>query len=252
MFLFCNQTMTMRQIMLFLLIVSPVMALAQKNAVKLNLSSVAIRNYHVSYERAFGRNMSFNLGVRVMPKGKLPMQETFEDFGGLDDEDLQLGLFEIGNTSITPEVRFYLSKKAMKGFYIAPYARYASFDLSLPFEYTYNDPTFGSHTKTALFTGKITSFSGGLMFGTQFSLAKRLVLDIWWLGGHYGSSDGDLRLNVSIPTTEEQNALRNTLNDFDPSPFEIESEVNASGAVIRSTGPWAGVRALGINLGFRF
>jgi hypothetical protein len=157
--------------------------------------------------------------------------------------------------AITPEFRFYVSKNAMKGFYIAPYARYASFDLTLPFKYTYDQdpgPGVNNVAKTATFNGKVTSFSGGLMFGTQFNLGKRIVLDVWWLGGHYGGSNGDLRFDVALPTTEEQNAVRNSVNNFDPSPFEFESTVNAQGAVIKSTGPWAGFRGLGLNLGFRF
>lgn len=244
----------MRKAIPLLLLLVPVFASAQKNAIKVNLSSIAIRNYHVQYERKILPKITLNLGVRVMPKGDLPMQSTFEKFAGLDDPNLELGKFKIGNTAFTLEPRLYVSKAAMKGFYIAPYVRYSSFDLTLPFKYTYTDPNpvIGTQTKTALFNGKVTSISGGLMLGTQFNIAKRLVLDIWWIGGHFGSSNGDLRFDVALPTAQEQNAVRNSIDDFDPSPFKIEREVNAQGAVIKSTGPWAGVRALGINLGIRF
>ncbi len=247
----------MRKLVPLFLLLVPVFAMAQKNAVKLNLSSLTIRNYHVQYERKILPKMTLNLGLRIMPKGGLPMEESFKNLLPelFEDPDFKIGDFEIGNTAITLEPRFYLSKKAMKGFYIAPYARYASFDLGLPFSYSYDqDPTAGVSvvTKTAKFNGKINSFSGGLMFGTQFNIAKRLVLDIWWIGGHYGSSSGDLNLNVALPTQEERDALKNTLDGFDPSPFKFESSVNANGAVIKSDGPWAGIRGLGINLGFKF
>jgi hypothetical protein len=244
----------MRKLVPLFLLLLPAMAFAQKNAVKVNLSSLALKNYHVQYERKILPKITLNLGVRIMPKGNLPLQSTLEKYAGLDDPDLEIGLFKMGNTAITVEPRIYLSKAAMKGFYIAPYARYASFDLTLPFKYTYDDPSpmIPTQTKTALFNGKINSFSGGLMFGTQFNLGKRIVLDIWWIGGHYGNSNGDLRFDVALPSNEEQNAVRNSISDFDPSPFEFESTVNAQGAVIKSTGPWAGLRALGINLGIRF
>jgi hypothetical protein len=245
----------MRKTIPLLVLLLPAMAMGQKNALKLNLSSIAIRNYHVSFERKIAPKITANLGVRIMPKGGLPMQSTFENLGGgLDNKDLKIGDFSIGNTAITPEVRFYLSKKAMKGFYIAPYGRWASFSLGVPFTYTYTDPNpaIGTQKKTALFDGKITSFSGGLMFGTQFNIAKRLVLDIWWLGGHYGSSKGDLNFKASLPTQQERDAVSNTLKDFDPSPFKYTYTVDANGAVIKSDGPWAGIRGLGINLGFRF
>lgn len=247
----------MRKLIPLFLLFVPVFAMAQKNAVKVNLSSLAIRNYHVQYERKILPKMTLNLGVRIMPKGGLPMEGTFKSLLPelFEDENLNIGAFEIGNTAITPEFRFYLSKKAMKGFYIAPYARYASFDLSVPIKYEYDDPatpTTDKVDKTGVFNGKITSFSGGLMFGTQFNIAKKLVLDIWWIGGHYGSSKGDLNLVTSLPTPQERDALRNTLNDFDPSPFKFENTVTANGATIKSDGPWAGIRGLGINLGFKF
>jgi hypothetical protein len=257
----------MRKVLPLLLMLVPVFIMAQdsskadqpktfKNAIKVNLSSIAIRNYHIQYERQLAKKISFQLGFRIMPKGGLPLESTFEKLGGLDDPNLEIGKFEIGNMAITPEVRFYLSRKAMKGFYIAPYARYASFDLSLPFKYTYDQdpgPAVSNVTKTAIFTGKITSFSGGLMFGTTFNLGKRMLLDIWWIGGHYGSSNGDLSLAVALPTQQERDAIDATVKDFDPSPFKISSDpATANGKTIKSTGPWAGIRGAGINLGFRF
>ncbi len=243
----------MRKLLPLLLMLLPALVIAQKNAVKVNLSSLVARNYHVQYERKIAPKLTLNLGVRIMPKGDLPMKSTFQNLLGVEDnDDFQIDRFQIGNTAITPELRIYLGKSAMKGFYIAPYARYASFDLSLPFDIEFNHPLTGPQTKPVVFEGKVTSFSGGVMFGTQFNLAKKLVLDIWWIGGHYGSSNGDLKLNVALPTQEERDALDQTLRDFDPKPFEFDHTISPSGAVIKSTGPWAGIRGLGINLGFRF
>ncbi len=246
----------MRKSVPLLLLLLPVFAMAQKNAVKVNLSSLAVKNYHIQYERKLVSKLTLNVGFRYMPKSSLPFQSTFESLGGgLDDEDIRISDFRIGNTAITVEPRIYLSKKAMKGFYIAPYARYASFDMSLPF--TYDEPT-GPGTsikRNADFTGKITSFSGGLMFGTQFNIAKRLVLDIWWIGGHYGTSSGDLDFRPTTPLTPtQQQGLKNTLADFKADPFKFTYDVpaNGSGAFIKSDGPWAGIRALGINLGLKF
>jgi hypothetical protein len=246
----------MRKLVPLFLLLLPVFTFAQKNAVKVNLSSIAIRNYHVQYERKILPKITLNLGVRIMPKGGLPLESTFRELLPelFEDPNLDIGRFEIGNTAFTLEPRLYLSKAAMKGFYIAPYARYSTFNLTVPVKYTYNDPNpmIGTQNKTGIFTGKLNAFSGGLMFGTQFSIAKRVVLDIWWIGGHYGSSNGDLNLATSLPTAEERNALKTTLDDFDPKPFEFENTVTAQGANIKSTGPWAGIRALGINLGIRF
>lgn len=241
----------MKKLVPLALVLLPVLAIAQKNAVKVNLSSLALRNYHIQYERKVLPKITINVGLRVMPKGKLPFQDLLEKYAGLDNPDLRLGDFEIGNTAITIEPRFYVSKAAMKGFYIAPYLRYSSFDLKLPFTYEYDHPINGKTPKDADFTGKVNAISGGVMLGTQFNIAKRLVLDIWWIGGHYGSSSGDLSF-ASTLTPQEEQGLENTLRDFDPSPFKITWDVNSNGAKIKSDGPWAGFRGLGINLGFRF
>jgi hypothetical protein len=240
----------MRKLVPLFLMMLPVFAVAQKNAIKVNLTSLALKNYHVQYERKILPKITLNLGVRIMPKGNLPLQSTLEKYAGLDNENIEIGRFKMGNTAITLEPRIYVSKAAMKGFYIAPYARYASFDLALPFQVKYNDPTPKSDPVD--FTGKVNSFSGGVMLGTQFNLGKRIVLDIWWIGGHFGSSSGDLNFAGDLSNPNKKTAVENTLKEFDPSPFKIKYTVSNTGARIESDGPWAGIRALGINLGIRF
>lgn len=261
----------MRKLVPLFLLLIPVLASAQdsekkdennatapsfKNAIKVNLSSLAIRNYHIQYERQIARRWSVNLGVRIMPKGGLPLEKTFRELlpEVFEDPNLDVGRFKMGSTAFTLEPRFYLGKGAMKGFYIAPYARYSTFDLSFPLKYEYTETSTGTtYNKEALFSGKVNAFSGGLMLGTQFNLGKRVVLDIWWIGAHYGSSSGDLGFTPTTPfTNDEQNAIRETVEDFDASPFKFEPTVTANKATIKSDGPWAGVRGLGINLGFRF
>jgi hypothetical protein len=227
----------------------PLLATAQKNVIKVNASSLVLRNYNFTYERKILPKSTLSLGIRIMPKGKLPFQDVLEKYAGLDDPNLNIGRFEIGGTAITPEFRFYLGRKAMRGFYIAPYARYASIDLRVPIKYTYTSGT-GNVTREADFTGKIKSFSGGVMLGTQYSFS-RFVVDIWLIGGHYGSSNGNLNAAIAL-NSQEQQSLRNSLESFDPSPFKYEYDVNANGATLKSTGPWAGVRTLGVNFGIKF
>lgn len=223
-----------------------------KNIVKANLSSLALGNYHLTYERSLLKRMSISLSYRYMAKKVLPLKSLLDSY--VDNSDVDFGNFEMGNTAITPELRLYLGTGKMKGFYIAPYARFASFDLSVPVKYTASSIP-GSPTKYATFSGKIKSTSGGLMIGTQHQIFNKLVLDIWIIGGHYGSSTGDLNAVITPAMTPiEQSSLQSTLNDLkEIGPFKFEGKVTSSTtAVATSTGPWAGVRALGITLGFRF
>lgn len=241
----------MRKALPLFFLLLPAFAMAQKNAIKVSLSSLALRNYHFQYERKIVSKLTVNLAFRTMPKGKLPWQDQLVKYAGLDNDNIELGRFSIGNTAFTVEPRIYLSKKAMKGFYIGPYARWASFDLALPFNVKYNDIS-GNHTDPVDFTGKVTSFSGGLKIGTQFSIAKRIALDICWIGGHFGSSKGDLNFKGDLSNPAKKSAVENTLQNFDPSPFKIKYTVTNTGAQIQSDGPWAGFSGLSVSLGIKF
>jgi hypothetical protein len=253
--LYRPKTNNMKKIVPLFLLLLPVLAIAQKNAVKVNLSSLTLRNYQITYERKLISKLSVNVSFRTMPKGSLPLESTLRSFFPeiFDNPDLDIGAFQIGNTAFTIEPRIYLSKKSLKGFYIAPYGRWASFDLTVPIKYTPPSST----TRNADFIGKITSFSGGVAFGTQFNIAKRIVLDVCWMGFHYGGSSGDLVLNTTLATQQERDALKNTINSnkekAKPFKFElVNDQVTATGAVLRSSGPWAGIRPLSISLGFKF
>lgn len=224
--------------------------LSGKNIFKLNVSSLAAKNFHLTYERKLTGRISASLGFRTMAKSTLPFKSAFESI--VDESDFNLNEFKMGNTAFTPEIRFYLGKGNLRGFYVAPYLRFATFDITAPIKYTYNNGS-GNTTTEAPLSGKITSTSGGIMFGTQHRIFKVLVLDIWIIGGHYGKSKGDLAVVKSFPTQQERDALKQELDNIDASPFKFKNaNVTATGATIQSDGPWAGIRGLGINLGFRF
>lgn len=244
---------------LFSALLLPVISMAQekasapampKNIIRVNLSSLILKNYHATYERGLTRKLSFSVSYRWMPKGTLPLKNYFDD--NVSSNALQLNSFQVGNNAITGEMRFYLGKKNLKGFYLAPYVRFATFDATAPI--TYNSTTGGpTVTKTGDFTGKVTSTSGGLMLGWQFNLSKRLLIDLQIIGGHFGSCSGDLNLVPVVPLTpQEQSSLQSSLNDISIDPFDIKTTVNANGANIQISGPWAGIRGANIGIGFRF
>lgn len=142
---------------LFLFICFPFIAEAQvpvlsgKNIVKLNVSSLVAKNFHLTYERKLTGRISASLGFRTMPKGSLPFKSTFENI--VEGSDFNFNKFEMGNTAFTPEIRFYLGKGNLRGFYVAPYLRFASFDITAPIKYTYNNGS-GNVTEEALLPEK--------------------------------------------------------------------------------------------------
>lgn len=223
-----------------------------KNIIKGNLTSFALKNYHLSFERSLNHFMSVSASYRYMPKGSLPLQAIAKKY--IDNPAINFDLFQMGNNALTFESRFYLGLQKMSGFYIAPYARFADFDLSVPVEYTYTPE--GSFiaptpiTKSANLDGLIKSTSYGAYIGLQKQLLTKLVIDIWFIGGHFGSSNGTLNFIApeKLPT-QAVSALQKALDNTKVSPFEITSKVNQNGATADMKGPWAGFRGLGISLG---
>lgn len=239
---------------LFVLLLLPVFAEAQsliggKNIIRWNTLSMLARNYHFTYERSITKRLSLSVSYRTMPKGELPFRDKFEDL--LESDDINFGKFEMGNTAWTLAGRLYLGLGRMKGFYLEPYLRFANFDLSAPVKYTITSGPAAGTSKEALFTGKIKSTSPGLMIGWQFQLATKIVMDIQLLGGHYGSSNGDLNFAAAL-SNEERDALQQSINDIKADPFKIKGTVTNSGAKITSDGPWAGIRGANIGIGIRF
>lgn len=255
----------MKKLLFILALLFTLQGTAQKliggnNIIKGNLTSFALKNYHLSYERSLNHFMSVSASYRYMPKSSLPLQSIAEKY--IDNSAINFDLFQVGNNALTFESRFYLGLQKMSGFYIAPYARFADFDLSVPVEYTYTpDPTVGAIignkpiTKTAGLNGNIKSNSYGAYIGLQKQLLTKLVIDIWFIGGHYGNSNGNLIFvapqDAKLPS-QAVDALQKTLDETKLNPFELKSKVDQNGATADMKGPWAGFRGLGISLGLRF
>lgn len=250
----------MKKVLFILALLITLQVNAQKliggnNIIKGNLTSFALKNYHLSFERSLNHFMSVSASYRYMPKGSLPLQAIAKKY--IDNPAINFDLFQMGNNALTFESRFYLGLQKMSGFYIAPYARFADFDLSVPVEYTYTPE--GSFiaptpiTKSANLDGLIKSTSYGAYIGLQKQLLTKLVIDIWFIGGHFGSSNGTLNFIApeKLPT-QAVSALQKALDNTKVSPFEITSKVNQNGATADMKGPWAGFRGLGISLGLRF
>ena len=246
-----------KTIALFLLL--PLFSLAQektspagvpKNIVRWNLSSMVLGNYHFTYERALSKKISLSFSYRFMPTGTIPFKDYFDN--NLQSGDVKFSEITVGNSAITPELRFYLGKGNMKGFYLAPYLRFSTFNATTPISYT--STSGGSAVeKTGDFTGKITATSGGIMLGWQFNLSKKLLLDFQIIGAHYGNCNGNLNLITVVPLSpSDQTSLQNSLNGIKIDPFNITSTVNSSGANIKVSGPWGGIRGANIGIGFRF
>jgi hypothetical protein len=227
------------------------------NILKTNLSADAINNYNITYEKSINHFISLSVNYKSMPLSKLPLKSIAKKF--IDNPAIDFDNFKIGNTTITFEGRFYLGLSKMSGFYIGPYIRYGNYDLSVPASYTYTpDKIFPAEivkpiTAVATLDGTVRTQSYGAHVGMQFQLLTKLVLDISFMGGHYGTSTGKLEFSppVAFPRPA-QDALKQVLDNTKADPFKLKSTVNANKAIVDMEGPWWGLRGLGIGLGLRF
>ena len=216
-----------------------------KDLVKINLLSLPLRNFSFSYEHHIGKKTTAGLGLRLMPKGGVPMISTISDMIDDPETSRQLEQLKTSNFAITPEVRFYLGKEAMRGFYVAPFVRYTKYTASMPFEFD----VMGT-TQNMPLSGDLKTFTGGVQLGAQWKLGGKLYLDWWMLGPQYGTSKGLLDGKRSL-NAQEQQALRDELQDVEIPFADTKTTVDANGARMDISGPWAGLRA-GLSLGVRF
>ncbi|MDQ6812281.1 MAG: DUF3575 domain-containing protein [Bacteroidota bacterium] len=226
----------------------------QKNRhfIKLNLTSLALKNYSIQYERTLGRKFSAAISCRLMPNTSLPFKgEITKSIGGVSYNMTDLvNNLKISNFAITPEVRLYLSKKGYgHGFYIAPFYRLSTYKTnSLKVNFTGEN---GAQNSLNL-SGNLTSNTVGILFGAQWNVGKQMCIDWSIAGPHYGVGNGNFIGSSSNPLTQrEQDELYRQIDNLNVPFSKKKVHTNASGGTLDLNGPWAGVRAA-LSFGIRF
>ena len=227
---------------------------------KTNLSADALQNYNLTFEKSLNHFMSISVSYSTMPKRNIPFQSLAKQF--IDNPNINFDNFKVTNNNITIESRFYLGLQKMSGFYIAPYARFGNMEVDVPVNYSYttqpsivNGVTIPSTTvsTSALLNGTIRSQSVGAYFGMQFQLLTKVVLDLWLIGGHYGTSNGKLQADLPAGTPAiALTALKSTIDQTNANPIHLKTIVSGNSIITNTDGPWAGLRGAGITLGLRF
>lgn len=116
----------------------------------------------------------------------IPVQQTYSaKFSGKNAS------FGLKTTSLLAGYRMYLSKKSMKGFYFEPYLKYVHFTGTGSGTSNLN----GQNVNMA-FASDYKGTGVGIQFGHQFMIAKRVVIDFYFIGAELNSS------NVSFSSTD--------------------------------------------------
>ena len=167
------------------------------------------------------------------------------------NSNVQYDKFKLGSFGVVPEFRFYMGKKeGLRGFYIGPFVSISNYKLELPINYTN-----GTTTKTGIFDGTLNSVTGGIQFGTQFSLGKNVVLDWWIFGPNYGTANGTLTLTTTLSNSEVtdlQTQLDKLKQDAPLNTIKSATASNTGAVIIAKGPPWGGLRGGGFSLGIRF
>jgi hypothetical protein len=227
------------------------------NQVKLNLLPLTGGTFAVEYERALIGGLTAVGMFSYRAESNLPFLSSWKSL--VDDEETEniLADTKMGATSFAVEARYYPSKKgAMRGFYVGPYLKHATYSSFVPLSVEFNpgEQTGYEEIEKVDLSGKINALSFGLGIGVQFKLAKNVSLDWRIIGPGYGSSRGTLTGKADRALTpDEQQELRDQLDDIGEIPFvKIKSSnVDAEGADVKIKGPWAGIRT-GLSIGYRF
>lgn len=231
------------------------------NHLKLNLTNMSIRHFYGAYERVFSRRFSAQIGGGVISKGNIPFIKSFLALPQETDRDYDI-ILAAHNTKLSGKVfnlsaRFYAGKGWGRGFYIEPYYRYVSYELSdfdMSIKEYMNNPTVDDPRINM--SGDISANSGGVLFGTQWLLGKQkhFVLDVWWIGLHVGKSSGGIKGKSNETLTDQE--VADLQERFDNTT--IENKYIKFDAVIRNTDAellldsvWGGLRC-GVSIGYRF
>jgi hypothetical protein len=228
-----------------------------RNLFKFNVSSAVIKNYSLQYERVLSRSISLAIGYRTMPESGLPYPDKIINwFDITDPEPIDLiNNVNLSNYAITPEIRFYTGKKRYgRGFYLALFYRYGHYEFNnavIKYEPDIEDDIKADEIKITA-EGNVTSHTGGFMLGTQWALGKHVCLDWWILGPHFGISSGKAEgISSTVLSQEDQQNIKDELNDIDIPMFKQTVDVSANKVSMSFDGPWAGVRG-GLSLGIKF
>ncbi|MBI2731445.1 MAG: DUF3575 domain-containing protein [Sphingobacteriales bacterium] len=226
------------------------------NVIKVNLSALTTGTFSFQYERALNNHVSLALGAKFRPSAGLPFKSTIKSFLDTLSDGVAIDFVNnarVGGYAISPEIRFYLGKGSMHGFYIAPFLRYEKNNLD-NWRYTFNSPT-----KTIIidFTGNQNGVGAGIQLGAHYLLSQKISLDIWLAGPYVFSNKLNVNslTDLSDKTDQELQDVKNDIEkyvkDYLPG-HTVSATVTKTGANATAKGTFYGARVLGFALGYRF
>lgn len=222
-----------------------------RGILKINATSLPLKNLSLQYEYFLSKKVSLAIGAHAMPTLAIPFEgllvKALTD-GGEEAKNI-INLSRLGNLAFTPEMRYYFGRGFGKGFYAAPYYRFANFT-SHTLIVNYAAP--GGVKRSVTLGGEMNTHAAGLLLGAQWFLSEHITLDWWIAGAHYGTSRGNF---TGVPSTSfskaEQAEVKRVIDELDIPMVTKNVTVSDDEVRVKTNGPFGGVRP-GVCLGVRF
>ncbi len=228
--------------------------LTNRTVVKFNLSGVAIQSYTAQVERVLSRHSTITLSGSYTPSNTpLPFKQALlNQYGDNQDAVRAIETTIFSKRIGTLEYRFYPAGHAPSGWYIAPFVRYASMDISNDYTYTPSDGILHRAHLDASFNAG----GAGVLLGYQFLLGKHVGLDLWLLGPFYGQNVkavfvGKDPLWPSLKPADIVK-LKQDIDNTQLPLYSVSSTLALPVITANLTGPYYGVRALGLAFAYSF
>jgi hypothetical protein len=160
----------MKKLLIIVLLFISSLSFAQKNVVKMGVFGVTYGDFALSYERlvTLKSSLNFTLGYLSPKNSIVGSNYTTSTSGGVGLRELYDGF----HTSL--DYRFYVGKKeAPKGFYLAPYLRYAGF------KFLMNDEIDNVYFDV---NSRISTVGLGFQMGYHWIVYDKISIDWYFLG----------------------------------------------------------------------
>jgi hypothetical protein len=222
----------------------------RKNVVKFLPVNVPFQSISFEYERMINAKNSVTLGIGL-PNQKSLIGKYGIDFG------TDMKSLELGTMHIRAAFRHYTGDQMLpKGFYLEPYLKYQHISgtarvVGEKVESGYSAPYSGD------FDVKLNSMNLGFQLGAQFLIAKRVTLDLYFIGFEAGLLSGNVTA-VSDQIAQADNlkgdiedAIKN-LPSFIGDKLKVTQSADKKTIGVKASGvPYPWLRG-GISIGIAF
>lgn len=199
-------------LLLFILGCRVTWAQDSRHAIKFNLLGPIVKSIPIQYEFSLTphKSLLFEAGYTLPINLFKPYYGKSKTFG---TREIIFSDFRFnGGYQITPEYRYYISKKASAGFFVGGYLRYSKYSVQSHVKYI-------GENYNVLFTfkGVFSATNGGIITGYKWKLGSHFNIETWLLCLHAGMNS--LKLSASndfelIDAPQFLQDLQSTLSDI--------------------------------------